>query len=312
MQLDASCGTGERIIGAGVTAKNNNVVAVSSLLTGALVWGLIWYPYRALHTAGVGGAFASFLTYFIALLAALFLFRSRRAQLRQSTGLLVTMALAAGFCNLGFVLAMIHGEVFRVMLLFYLAPLWTLIFSRLLLGEKAGPFGYLVIALSLAGAIVMLWQPGGRWPLPYSAAEWLGLAAGMTFALANVLSRKATEFDEVIKAGSVWVGVTLVSLPVAMLTEQPIQALGSMDTQTWLLVGLIAVVLFCVNLAVQFGLARIAANRAIVIMLSELIFAAASSYYLAFEQIGWRDWLGGAMLVVAALCSGRLESSAQG
>jgi len=47
-------------------------------------------------------------------------------------------------------------------------------------------------------------------------------------------------------------------------------------------------------------------------MLSELVFAAASSYFLAFEQIGWRDWLGGAMLAVAAIYSGRLEASTHG
>lgn len=293
-------------------AKKNNVVVISCLLTGALVWGLIWYPYRALQAAGVGGALAAFLTYFIALLPGLFLFRRRRAQLRTSPWLLVAMAVAAGFCNVGYVLAMIHGEVVRVMLLFYLAPLWTLIFSRLLLGERAGPVGYLVIALSLTGAIVMLWHPGGRWPLPYTAAEWLGLASGMTFAMANVLSRKAREVDEAIKAGSVWAGVTLVALPVAILTEHPGQALAAMDARAWLLVVLIALILFCVNLVVQFGLARTTANRAIVIMLSELVFAAASSYFLAFEQIGWRDWLGGAMLVAAALFSGRLEASVHG
>jgi drug/metabolite transporter (DMT)-like permease len=75
---------------------------------------------------------------------------------------------------------------------------------------------------------------------------------------------------------------------------------------------LIALVLFCVNLVIRFGLARVAANRAIVIMLSELVFAGASSYFLAFEQIGWRDWLGGAMLTLAALYSGRLEASTHG
>jgi hypothetical protein len=145
-----------------VTAKKNNAVAVSCLLTGALVWGLIWYPYRALQAAGVGGALASFLTYFVALLPGLFVFRGRRSQLRQSPWMLAAIALAAGLCNLGYVLAMIHGEVVRVMLLFYLAPLWTVVFARVLLGEKAGPVGYPIIALSLAGAIVMLWRPGWR------------------------------------------------------------------------------------------------------------------------------------------------------
>lgn len=296
----------------GVTAKKNNAVAVSCLLTGALVWGLIWYPYRALQAAGVGGALASFLTYFVALLPGLFVFRGRRSQLRQSPWMLAAIALAAGLCNLGYVLAMIHGEVVRVMLLFYLAPLWTVVFARVLLGEKAGPVGYPIIALSLAGAIVMLWRPGGRWPLPYNAAEWLGLGSGLSFALANVLSRKASGIDEAVKSASVWAGVALVALPVAILTEHPMQALATMEARTWLLVALLAVILFCVNLVVQFGLARTTANRAIVIMLSELVFAAASSYFLTFEHIGWRDWLGGAMLVVAALCSGRLEASAHG
>ncbi|HEX9450294.1 MAG TPA: EamA family transporter [Burkholderiales bacterium] len=98
--------------------------------------------------------------------------------------------------------------------------------------------------------------------------------------------------------------MALVALPVTMVTEHPLQALAGMDARAWLLVLLIALTLFCVNLVVQFGLARTAANRAIVIMLSELVFAAASSYFLAFEHIGWRDWLGGAMLVIAALYSG--------
>jgi drug/metabolite transporter (DMT)-like permease len=295
-----------------VTVKKNNMVAVSSLLAGALVWGLIWYPYRALESAGVGGALSAFLTYLFALLPALFLFRDRRSQLRKSPWLLAALALAAGICNLGYVLAMIYGEVVRVMLLFYLAPLWTLLFSRLLLGEKAGPVGYLVIALSLAGAIVMLWHPGARWAQPFTIAEWLGLAAGMAFAMMNVLSRKAVEIDEAIKAGSAWAGVTVIGLVVMVLTEHPVQALAGMDADAWLLVALVALTLFCVNLVVQFGLARIAANRAIVIMLSELVFAAASSYFLAFEQIGWRDWVGGAMLVAAALYSARLEASAHG
>lgn len=292
--------------------SKQNLLPVAGVLSGALVWGLIWYPYRALQAAGVGGALASFLTYFIALLPGLFVFRGRRSQLRQSPWLLAAIALAAGLCNLSYVLAMIHGEVVRVMLLFYLAPLWTVVFARVLLGEKAGPVGYPIIALSLAGAIVMLWRPGGRWPLPYNAAEWLGLGSGLSFALANVLSRKASGIDEAVKSASVWAGVALVALPVAILTEHPMQALAAMEARTWLLVAMLAVILFCVNLVVQFGLARTTANRAIVIMLSELVFAVASSYFLTFEQIGWRDWLGGAMLAVAALCSGRLEASAHG
>ena len=292
-----------------MTAKKDNMVPVACLLAGALVWGVIWYPYRALQAAGLGGASASLVTYLLPLLAGLALFRSRIAQIHKAPWLLFAIAISAGLCNVGYVLAMLNGEVVRVMLLFYLAPLWTLVFAWLLLRETAGRRGYPVIGLSVAGAIVMLWQPGGRWPLPYTSAEWLGLGSGMAFALANVLSRKAVQIDEMIKAGAVWAGVSLVALPIALLSEQPGTAFAILDASAWLLVVVIALVLFCVNLVVQFGLAHTSANRAIVIMLSELVFAAGSSYFLAFERIGWRDWLGGAMLVAAALYSGRLEPS---
>jgi drug/metabolite transporter (DMT)-like permease len=43
--------------------------------------------------------------------------------------MLLLIALVAGGCNLGYVLATVHGEVMRVLLLFYLAPLWTVLLA---------------------------------------------------------------------------------------------------------------------------------------------------------------------------------------
>lgn len=287
--------------------QKNNLLAIGSLLGGALVWGLIWYPYRALEAAGVGGALSSFLTYALALLPGLLLLRGRGSDLIRSPGLLAAIALSAGWCNLAYVLATLHGEVMQVMLLFYLAPLWTVLLALLLLGEKPGVTGYLVVALAAAGAMVMLWQPGSSLPLPRNGAEWLGLSSGMAFALSNVLSRKASHIDVGIKAVSVWAGVTVVALPVLLVFEQPQQALQALSLQGWLLIILLAAVIFAVNLIVQFGLTHTPANRAIVIFLSELVFAALAAYWLAFESMDWRQWLGGAMVVAATLCSGRLE-----
>lgn len=60
------------------------------------------------------------------------------------------------------------------------------------------------------------------------------------------------------------------------------------------------------NLVVQYGLARIAANRAIVIMLSEVGIAALSSWLLADEALGLSEWVGGAMIVAASVFSARM------
>lgn len=277
-------------------------------MTGALVWGLIWYPYRVLRDGGIDGIAASTITYAVALLLGSLLFRRSLGKFVPSWSLF-WLAVAAGGCNLGYVLATLTGEVMRVLLLFYLAPLWTVMLSRLLLDERLNRFGLFVVALSLAGAATMLWHPRIGLPVPRDGADWLGLGAGFSFALFNVLSRRAESVPIELKTLVAFVGVVLLG-GVLLLA-----GVGSMPLPTaspaWLLLGLIGGVLVLANFVVQFGLKHVAANRAIVIMLSEVGVAAVSSWLLADEALGLREWAGGAMIVAASLFSAKMEPAAQ-
>ncbi len=285
--------------------------AISGLFSGTVTWGLIWYPYRLLEQAGVSGILSCFVTYSLPLVIGVLVFRRALPQLRSAPPVLWWLALASGWTNLGYVLSIIEGEVMRVLLLFYLAPLWTIIFARLLLRERLLFHGYLVMFLSLGGAFIMLRQPGAGLPLPASGAEWLGLSAGVTFALSNVLSRKAQNVSDDLRSLSVWAGVALVTLLPLMYSpggdSSPLAALAHLSPEVWgLLVGL-SVAIFLVTIIVQYGLARTPANQAIVIFLFELVVAAISSYLLAGEALTSREWVGGAMIVAASLFSGKLE-----
>jgi drug/metabolite transporter (DMT)-like permease len=278
--------------------------AVAALLTGATVWGLIWYPYRALAQMGVPGIASSMLTYGVALAGALLLWRGRLRGLRPAP-MLLAIALSAGGCNLGYVLATLHGEVMRVLLLFYLAPLWTVLLSRLLLGERLDGAGAAVVALSLGGAVTMLWHPELGAPFPAGGAEWIGLAAGFLFALSNVLVRRTPELSIEHKSVAVFLGV--VVLGALLLPFQGGAGVAALGTGPALaLLALVGGVLLAVNLVVYFGLTHTPANRAIVIFLFELVVAAVSSWLLAGEAMGLREWLGGAMIVGASLFSGRV------
>ena len=105
-------------------ARRDARVALAALLTGALVWGLIWYPYRVLRDFGIDGLSATSLTYLVAFVVALMFWRPRPTR-PAHPWLLIGLALSAGGCNIGYVMATLSGEVMRVLLLFYLAPLWT-------------------------------------------------------------------------------------------------------------------------------------------------------------------------------------------
>jgi len=288
--------------------SKQNVMPVVGVLSGALVWGLIWYPYRVLQDIGLSGAMATFITYLLAMLCGAFMLPRVWRERSTFGGWALLLILSAGWANLGYVLGMLQGEVMRVLLLFYLAPLWTILFSFWLLGERLNLYGYSVVALSLSGAMVMLWEPNLGLPLPQNLSEWLGLSAGMGFALSNVTSRRAAHLSVEAKSFSLWMGTVSLTLPLLLWQGGVSEQVAAISAQFWMLLALMGLVLCATSFAVQYGVTHLSANRAVVLFLFELVIAAISSYFLADEAMGLRDWIGALLIVSASLLSGKLCS----
>ena len=287
-------------------ASKQKILSVSSLLSSAIVWGLIWYPYRVLDRAGISGEAATFLTYVIALVLGLLLSGRVWRELRAAGWWGVALTLCAGWTNLGYVLAMLGGEVMRVLLLFYLAPLWTVLLARWLLGEKLDRYGYAIIALSLGGAMVMLWQPSLGLPVPQNRAEWMGLSAGMAFAMTNVLARRIQHLSVNFKSASVWFGTVLLTAFALLYHGGLTSQVQSIAPAMWVLVLLVALAVCATSFTAQYGLTNLPANQAIVLFMFELAVAAVSSYLLAGEEMDAREILGAALIVAATLLSGKI------
>lgn len=285
-----------------------NHLPASGLLFGAIVWGLIWYPYRQLELAGISGIQSSLITYGIALLIGIGLFTRYLREPAHLSKAAIFIGMAAGWANLSYVLAVLEGEVMRVLLLFYLAPLWTLFLARWLLAERVGRRGWMVMMLSLTGMFTMLWQGKGL-PLPQNGAEWLALSAGMAFAATNVLTRWAGHLSLQTKSLAVWVGVCAIALVFFVFENHPLPSLATIGVGNWLLMAIMGVLLAATTWLVQLGVTHTPANRAAIIFMFELVVAAVSSYFLAGEAMTLREWMGGTMIIVAALFSGQMESA---
>ncbi len=282
--------------------KQQNFFALFGLLFGALCWGVIWYPYRLMNEAGVSGVASSFYTYAITIVMGGILFAKHWRGAFSQPKSIIWLALVAGYTNLAYVLAVIDGEVMRVMLLFYLSPIWTLLLAHFWLKEQTHVTGYIAIAVSIIGAFIMLYDPKlGGLPLPRNTAEWLALSSGLGFSLTNVITRKASHLSLAAKCFAVWVGVLLVSALYMPFTGHALISPTFFSASHWLVMSIIALLLMGATLFVQYGVTRIAATRASVLFLFELVVAAIASYYLANEVMTWNEWLGGGLIVAAAV-----------
>ncbi len=284
---------------------NKNFLAIFGLLFGALAWGVIWYPYRLMAQAGVSGVASSFYTYLIATAIGAAVFGKHWRGFFAQPSSIIWLGLAAGWANMSYVIAVIDGEVMRIMLLFYLSPLWTLLLARFWLKEPMTKVGLISIGIALTGAYIMLAGPFSQvvnhWPMPQNKPEWLALSSGMAFALANVITRKSIHLTIRAKSFAVWIGVVSTALMLAPFVGDHFPLPSFFSLNNWLAMGFIALFLMVATILVQFGVTQLTAIRSSVLFLFELVVAAFASYYLAHEVMSLNEWIGGSLIIAAAL-----------
>jgi drug/metabolite transporter (DMT)-like permease len=289
-------------------------LAVGALVFNAFTWGVSWWPFRQLGTLGLHALWLTGLIYATAVALLLVLRPAAAGQLARRRSLW-WLVLAAGGTNACFNWGVAIGDVVRVVLLFYLMPLWTVLLSWRLLGERISAQGAGRVALALAGAAVVLWPGAETAPtagaphpgaVPGLLPDLLGLAGGFFFALNNVLLRRAAGEPQATRALAMFSGGAAVSVALALwlggLAGPGAVPLPPAPAWAWVLPALgLAVWFLASNLSLQYGAARLPANTTAVVMLSEVVFASASAVALGAGTFGLREAVGAAMIVGGAL-----------
>jgi len=280
---------------------------VFSLLLSAILWGVIWYPLRLLEAAGLSGLWTTLASYGAALLLGSLAVIARRGELRHQPLALLILAVSAGWCNVAFILAVLEGTVVRVLLLFYLSPIWAVLLAWLFLGERLSRQATGVFALAIIGALVMLWDPVIGLPWPSAPGDWLAVSSGFAFALSNVMTRQLQQVSVQIKTFASWTGVMVIA--TTMLLFSGAIALPEVTLSVWLAaaaLGWFGIVIM--TLAVQYGVTHMPVHRSAVILLFELIAGALSASLLTNEVVRPLEWLGGVLIIAAAYWAARLHT----
>ncbi|MDI1240199.1 MAG: DMT family transporter [Polaromonas sp.] len=285
--------------------RRGTVLAAFALVFNAFVWGVSWWPFRELQSQGLHPLWSTALIYFFSL-ACIWAWRPGGWRSFAQHPQLWWLAVAAGLTNVGFNWAVTVGDVVRVVLLFYLMPAWSVLLAWGLLGERPTRASLLRLVLAMAGVLIVLKSPGSPWPVPYSAADWLALMGGFSFAATNVLLRKLAYTPGEARMMAMFGGGGLMATATALLGLAWHIVPAPLWSTSWAGVALgLALAFLLSNMALQYGAARLAASTTALVMLTEILFASLSAAALGAAEFSPRTLLGGSLIVLAALLAAR-------
>ncbi|MBT9550285.1 MAG: DMT family transporter [Hydrogenophaga sp.] len=279
-------------------------VATGVLLFSASLWGLSWMPLKGFIAQGLSGPLVALITYgSVGLLAVALLWRDRAAW-RAQWALVLALTFVGGWANTSFVNALMLGDVVRVMFLFYLSPVWSVLGGWLFLKERIPLTRWLAVAAAIVGLWMVLGGPGlgGDAALAFTWVDALSLSAGFAFAANNVIARAAHRVPLRTKTFCVFIGCGLLSALATGLSGTGLSAtLSAMGPLVWL--ALLAYGFGWMLLATvtwQYGVSHLESSRAGVILLAELVVSVGTAIAFGGESLTPLGWAGGALIATAA------------
>jgi len=269
------------------------------LFGASVLWGLSWIPLKAINAMGIQGIALSLGAYGIIALVMSPQLLSQRALWQNHLGVMFLIALLGGGANLAFTYSLINGEVIRVMVLFYLLPVWGVLGGYFFLKERIDGWRWFGVVAAVLGAFLIL---GGFkiFETPPSWIDALALLSGLLFALNNLLFRFAQSIPVASKIGVMFYGCFGLAGFLLVVHIEPFPF--DVGLQAWGALGLYALIwLLLANIGSQWGVTHMEAGRSSIIIIMELITAAISATLIAGETMAFMEYIGGFLILSAAL-----------
>lgn len=289
-----------------IRQQHGQGLAIFALLSGSIFWGLFWWPLKALDAMGVHGSIVQVISFGVSAILLLPFLWYTYFQWCDRIRLLLLIALLGGWANASLVIALTEGSVVRVMLLFYLAPVWTILAARVLLGELFTRLRVFALVLALLGLLATLGGPE-LFSSPLSMIDLLALSSGLTFALNNVVIRIGRGLPDTTRGAAIMAGCAVISLGFLGWEADDIPQLANI--QIWALLALGLLWILPGTLVTFYGVARLDAGKAAIILLAELVVGVFSAVLVGGEHLGWHEIAGGGLILTAALIEARTETS---
>jgi drug/metabolite transporter (DMT)-like permease len=158
---------------------------LASLYAG-LAYGLYWIPLRALEQQGLNDVLPALVFNLVPMLLILPVIVWRWPQIRRAPPHFHLTGVIVGLSLVGYTNAFLYTDVVRVLILFYLTPIWGFLLARFFLGDLITPIRWLSILLGIGGMLTIFGIDTGI-PLPDNVGDWIALGAGILWAIASLM-----------------------------------------------------------------------------------------------------------------------------
>ena len=271
---------------------------LACLYAGA-VWGLFWIPLRAMEDAGLHSLWVTTMYFLVPTMCMLPMLCLRWRSIRRGGVPLQLTVMACGAALTLYSASIVFTEVVRALMLFYLMPVWGFLLGRVFLKERITAVRVAAMGTAALGMLT-LFGLGAGLPLPRNAGDWMGLAAGMVWAVAAVRIRMHEDHPTAdLTVGFFLWGLILSAAISLVLAPEHMPGLQPAAQVLPMLIGFALLVVIPGTFAALWGPKFLNPGVSGLLYMTEIVVGMISVALLAGEPFGGRE-LAGVILIAGA------------
>lgn len=286
-----------------IAGMSTQTLAKLASLYAGLAYGLYWIPLRKLEQAGLTEVLPALVFNLVPMLLMLPMIAWRWSFIRRAPPAFHVTGVIVGLSLVAYTNAFLYTDVVRVLILFYLTPIWGFLLARFFLGDLITPIRWLSILLGIGGMATIFGIDTGI-PLPDNVGDWLALAAGIFWAVASLmmLVGKESPIDYALWF-FLWNGIAAIIVSVIFFHANALP-LPPADVFTGVLPWMLPVAILLIipaGFAVIYGPTQLNPGIAGILFMVEIGVGTITASIMTDEPFGLRELAGVVMITLAAL-----------
>ena len=280
--------------------STNGLAKFACIYAGA-IWGIFWIPLRGVNEVGVHNLWASVIWFALPTILLLPVTAYRWQSIMRGGMTLQITVILSGLAMLCYTLAFLYTDVIRAIMLYYLTPVWGTLIAAVVLKEMITLQRIIAIILAFMGMWIMFGL-GVNFPIPKNFGDWMGLLAGIIWAIAIVRIRKYEKLNgmDLTIGFFFWGMIAAFIISLIIVPENAPSWPQITSTLPWL-IPFIIIFLIPGAFTSLWGPKYVSPGLAGLLMMIEIPFGTISATIFADEIIGSKEMWGIVLITSAGL-----------